>query len=265
MGKRPSITKVAQKYKRSFLIKRDSASEACSTAKALSSFYSLQFHKCLANFLLLLQLRFDGSRPQLLPSNTISAEKVLLLPVSAVSSTSSHIMKNIRASASDEDATEDAKASRGQQRWRQRNSFYCLDMRQGKAIRVKMEWLGNASLGTLHNANIIQEWPLLCIIIILGLSKTPPKSNCILKGSWPLSQLLLRWWCLPFFFLPTKLTSQLLFQGARNRLESLCKKNFCFFVRCSAITWMQFPICFVVLKEDFKWLIHEVANARAAQ
>ena len=26
---------------------------------------------------------------------------------------------------------------------------------------------------------------------------------------------------------------------------------------------MQFPICFVVLKEDFKWLIHEVANARA--
>ena len=27
---------------------------------------------------------------------------------------------------------------------------------------------------------------------------------------------------------------------------------------------MQFPICFVVLKEDFKWLIHEVANARAA-
>ena len=118
MGKRPSITKVAQKYKRSFLIKRDSASEACSTAKALSSFYSLQFHKCLANFLLLLQLRFDGSRPQLLPSNTISAEKVLLLPVSAVSSTSSHIMKNIRASASaiDEDAAEDANPSRGQQR-----------------------------------------------------------------------------------------------------------------------------------------------------
>ena len=117
MGKRPSITKVAQKYKRGFLIKRDSASEACRAAKALSSFYSLQFHKCLANFLLLLQLRFDG-RPQLLPSNTISAEKVLLLPVSAVSSTSSHIMKNIRASALaiDEDATEDANASRGQQR-----------------------------------------------------------------------------------------------------------------------------------------------------
>ena len=151
-------------------------------------------------------------------------------------------MKNIRASAKDED--EDAKARRGQQRW-QRNSFYCLDMRQGKAIRVKMEWLGNASHGTLHNANIIQEWPLLCIIIILGLSKTPPKSNCILKGSWPLSQLLLRWWCLPFFFLPTKLTSQLLFQGARNRLESLCKKTFVSSFAVQLLLGCSFP--FVLL------------------